>query len=98
MVENNGPVPPPAPSTASLTVVLHVAGLLPGCVWADPEDLHSHQWIHNGSLFGTVLFGELLTTDHLQPGLWNLTSSCSALPPSSFHTPRKGRRNQDLAL
>lgn len=75
--------PTPSPALPSLTIVLHVAGLLPGCVWADAKDFHSHQWIHNGPLFAVVHFGELLTTDYLQPGLWNLTSSCSAQPPSS---------------
>ena len=81
------------PSTAErLTIVLHVAGLLPGCVWADAKDLHSHQGVHNGLFFGVVHFGELLTTDYLQPGLWNLTSSCSAQPPSSSHTLGGGGR------
>lgn len=43
-----------------------MAGFLPGCVWANAKDLHSYQRIHNGPLFGLVLFGELLTTDDLQ--------------------------------
>lgn len=79
---------PPASSTAqSLTIVLHIVGLLVGCIWADAKYLHSHQWIHNGALFGLVHFGELLTTDHLQPGLWDITSSCSAQSPPAL-TPR----------
>lgn len=57
---------PPSPQHyPSLTIVFHVAGFLPACVWADAKDLHSHQWIHNGLLFGLVHFRELLTTDHL---------------------------------
>lgn len=84
------------PALPSLTIVLHIAGLLPGCVLADAKDLHSYQWIHNGLLLGLVHFGELLPTDYLQPELWNLTSSCSAQPLSSSHT--LAGETQDLAL
>lgn len=57
------------PGTAvGLTIVLDVLGLLVRLVCGDPIDLHTHQWVNDGSLLAVGHFGQLLPTDYLQEG------------------------------
>lgn len=49
-----------------LTIVLNVFGLQLSIVSRGPMDLHSHQWVHNGTFFAIGHFGELLPTNDLE--------------------------------
>lgn len=59
-------------TAVGLTIVLYVFGLLVRLVRGDPIDLHTHQWVNDGSLLAVGYFGQLLPADYLQGQIYLL--------------------------